>query len=321
MPSPSKPPLKPQPSADPDNPPTRAVTHNWPRFERTVRRPKIVREWPLSDVERELFESRHDGVSEERLESLGLTKDSVRKREGGPICGGKNTPAWSPEDQASKARPPALQCKNPAGYGTDHFGYGPCVKHTGNTLVVRKGSAMDAGRHLIMQFKAEATLFGGDPDSVNITPQEALMEEVRRSVAMVRYLQTQIAQWNPAAGDLGALPALTDETTRGQGTPTDAAEWLRLYREERAHMVRVSKLTIDAGVDIALLQLEQQKGVLIAAAVRDILDELTLTPQQAELVPQVVPKILMRFSAVDPSEQTMADGALQGETLRETVLR
>jgi hypothetical protein len=126
---------------------------------------------------------------------------------------------------------------------------------------VRKKFALEAGQHFIAQYKAERVVFGGDPDDINITPEQALMEEVRRSVAMVRFIQSQIATWNPALGDLGALPALTDETTKGQGTPTDAAEWLRLYRDERAHMVRVSKMTIDAGVSMAMVTLAQQQGL------------------------------------------------------------
>lgn len=158
---------------------------------------------------------------------------------------------------------------------------------------------MEAGEHFITRFKAEQILFGGDPDSIHLTPPQAIMEEMRRSVAMVRFLQSQIATWNPAVGDFGALPALTDETTKGQSAPTDAAEWLRLYREERQHMVRVAKMAVDAGVSLAMVQIEQQKGLLIAQAVREILDSLNLTPSQASLVPRVVPEVLSRFVSVD----------------------
>lgn len=173
---------------------------------------------------------------------------------------------------------------------------------------------MEAGEQFILRFKAEQIMFGGDPDLIQLTPPQALMEELRRSVAMVRFLQSNIAQWNPAAGDLAALPALVDETTRGQSAPTDAAEWLRLYREERQHMVRVAKMSVDAGVSLAMVQIEQQKGVLIAQAVRDILDSLNLSPSQAALVPRVVPEILSRFAVQDvpapPSGTTVLSGVV-----------
>lgn len=281
--------------------PPRSQTHNWPRYQSINPRKKIVRHWPLSPPELEV-----------------LPSSAIALRSSFPICGGKNTPRFSPEEQQSPDRPAYLLCRKRAGEGTVHEGYGPCSKHGGNTANVRKGSAMEAGRHLIERYKAEQTLFGGDPDLIQLTPQQALMEEVRRSVAMVRYLQSQISTWNPGAGDLGALPALTDETTRGQGTPTDAAEWLRLYREERAHMVRVCKMTIDAGVDIALLALEQQKGVLLASAVREILDQLSLSPEQAQRVPEVVPSVLMKFSTFEPDVQSPT---IQGQLLREVVVR
>jgi hypothetical protein len=208
------------------------------------------------------------------------------------------------------------KCSRPAGYGTAHLGYGPCSSHTGNTAVVRKKFALEAGQHFIAQYKAERVVFGGDPDDINITPEQALMEEVRRSVAMVRFIQSQIATWNPALGDLGALPALTDETTKGQGTPTDAAEWLRLYRDERAHMVRVSKMTIDAGVSMAMVTLAQQQGTLVASAVREILDSLALSPAQAQMVPTIVPEILSRYAKVIPGESY----DLSQVTLTEAVL-
>jgi hypothetical protein len=175
---------------------------------------------------------------------------------------------------------------------------------------------LEAGQHFIAQYKAERVVFGGDPDDINITPEQALMEEVRRSVAMVRFIQSQIATWNPALGDLGALPALTDETTKGQGTPTDAAEWLRLYRDERAHMVRVSKMTIDAGVSMAMVTLAQQQGTLVASAVREILDSLALSPAQAQMVPTIVPEILSRYAKVIPGESY----DLSQVTLTEAVL-
>lgn len=187
-------------------------------------------------------------------------------------------------------------CNRPAGDGTAHLGFGPCVMHAGNTSVVRRKFALQAGEYFITKFKAELIMFGGDPDTVTLTPPQAIMEEMRRSVAMVRFLQLNISEWRPDIGDLGALPSLVDETTRGQSAPTDAAEWLRLYREERAHMVRVAKMAVDAGVSLAMVQIEQQKGVMIAQAVREILDSLSLSPSQAALVPRVVPEILSRFA-------------------------
>jgi hypothetical protein len=278
-------------------PPPRKRTHNWPVYKPPrSRRPDIERYWPVLPVELE--------VGSRSLLPF-------------PTCGAALTSrAKDPIDALfSDDRQNVPLCSRPAGDNTAHLGYGPCSAHAGNTSVVRRKFAREAGMHFIDKFKAEVTLFGGDPSLVSITPEEALMEEVRRSVAMVRYLQSQISQWNPGAGDLGALPSLTDETTKGQGTPTDAAEWLRLYREERAHMVRVSKMTIDAGVSLSMVALAQQQGVLVAQAVHQILTQLELTPRQAQMVPEVVPAVLAQFVRQDVGGSVTPQPVLQGVVL------
>lgn len=171
---------------------------------------------------------------------------------------------------------------------------------------------MNAGKHFILKRKAEASLFGGDPDTIDLTPEEAILEEVRRSVAMVRYIQQQISQWQPDAGDLGALPALTDETTKGMSAETDAAGWLKLYREERAHMLRASKMAIDVGISLLMVKLAQEQGIRLASAVQEILDSLSLTPDQAQLVPVVVPEILSKFANMPqtPIDQPVLQGVV-----------
>lgn len=273
-------------------PPDPRLTHNFPVYRPPRRRRKDVIRWdPPDPVIAEAF------PEEARRYSYPF-----------PICGSAISVRRSGDAESEERN---RTCQSRAGEGTAHLGFGPCVKHAGNTSVVRRKFAMEAGQQFIKRFKAEQILFGGDPDSINLTPPQALMEELRRSVAMVRFLQAQISTWDPAAGDLGSLPALTDETTKGQSAPTDAAEWLRLYREERQHMVRVAKMSIDAGVSMAMVQIEQQKGVLIAQAVRDILDSIGLTPSQAALVPKVVPEILSRF-AVQADGFDPANATLQG---------
>lgn len=281
----------------PDRPkPDSKVTHNWPPYRPPrSRRADLVRP-PVPDP----------------VIASAFPEWAIAYSGPFPECGAQRSLRDSSDPTIIERTRP---CPRPAGDGTAHYGFGPCVAHTGNTSAVRKKFALQAGQHFITRFKAERVVFGGDPDSIRLTPAEALMEELRRSVAMVRYLQAQIATWDPQAGDFGALPALVDETTRGQSAPTDAAEWLRLYREERAHMVRVAKMSVDAGVSLAMVQIEQQKGVMIAQAVRDILDSLSLTPSQAALVPRVVPEILSRFVQVDPSvpgSGSGSDAVLQG---------
>lgn len=273
--------------------PPRSKSHNWPPYKRGMapRRPPIERHLPQSE-----------------LELLAYPLVPYRPF---PRCGGRKTSPGDP-DGASIERPLHTQCTKDAGEGTDHVGFGPCAGHGGATKAVRKNAAMDAGRYFILQRKAEMTLFGGDPDSINITPEEALLEEVRRSVAMVRYIQRQLASWDPGSGDLGALPALSDETTRGMALDTDAAGWIKIYREERAHMVRVSKMALDVGISLLMVKLAQEQGLRLASAVERILEELSLTPSQAQLVPTIVPKVLAQFADMPqaPIDQPVLQGVV-----------
>lgn len=240
-------------------------------------------------------------------------------------------------------------CHNAKGSRTDHPGYGTCAKHGGNTEAGVKSAMREMGRDLAQKFKSEQR-FGGDrrdPSLATLTPEQALLEEVRRSAAFVRFLEERIARWNltpvhekvledfatstrtsvrnrahapgnePTLGrhleqllnDLpledpdnpGYLPPLTAQHERtGIVAFTDAREWLYLYREERGHLARVAKMCIDAGVAQRLVTLAEDQGRILASAIRAVLNALNLSPQQAALIPVVVPPILRAVANDQP---------------------
>lgn len=211
-------------------------------------------------------------------------------------------------------------CKQPAGHGTSHPGFGYCKFHGGNTAAGRKAGAKAMGRAIIQQRRAESAAFGDRNDPLNdVTPEQALLEEVRRSVALVRWLEEKISSWQidtspltdpptqaraqeiKMARGLG-LPALTEETFKGTPYATDAHSWLILYREERDHMVKVSKLTIDAGIAERQVRLAENQGLLLATAINAILRALSLSAEQASQVPELVPRILRQIASGDTIE-------------------
>lgn len=195
------------------------------------------------------------------------------------------------------------QCSRGAGQGTSHVGVGYCSMHGGNTPAGKKSAARAYGRQLVLDHKER---FGGDKDAPeirNITAEAALLEEVRRSVAMVRWLESRISEWeldatsgSLRAGDTG-LPALVEETSKGAPGMTDTQAWLLLYREERKHAAVVAKMCIDANISKRLVDLAQAQGQVISNIVRLVLEDLEITPRQAELVPQVVPLAIARANA------------------------
>lgn len=223
-----------------------------------------------------------------------------------------------------------VTCQKDAGYGTAHPGIGYCKHHGGNTPAGAKSAARVYGASIIEKQRVEIERFGGNRDLINITPEEALLEEVRRSVAMVRWLEERIGAWsfghlNPvdptdprvdpdseyfdpryrvSQPALGGLPRLTEETRMGGATFTDEKEWLDLYRREREHAMRVAKLAIDAGIAKRMVNIAEDQGRMLALAIRHVLDAMQLTDEQVQLVPQVVPRILREITAGRPLTPT-----------------
>lgn len=235
------------------------------------------------------------------------------------------------------------KCKSRKGAATDHPGYGNCTKHGGNTEAGIKSAMREMGHDLIFKYKSEHAKFGGDrndPSIANMTPESALLEEVRRSAAMVRFLEERIAMWNmgevqtetlerfvnaPAKKIINQpsrealireildglphedpdspahLPPLTAvDNKTGISSFTDAREWLYLYREERGHLARTAKMCIDAGVAQRLVSLAEDQGRILATAIRAILGALSLTPEQQALIPYIVPPVLRAVAHDQP---------------------
>lgn len=248
-----------------------------------------------------------------------------------------------PEDMCgAKNKTREGTCKKRKGFKTEHLGYGNCAQHGGNTEAGIKSAMREMGRDLAIRYKASRR-FGGDrtdPSLANLTPEQALLEEVRRTAAFVRFLEERIGSWNLTptservieefassqsqhgrkypglSGQIekvleeldhqdpdspNYLPPLTAvHPTTGITSFTDAREWLYLYREERGHLARVSKMCIDAGVAQRLVAIAEDQGRILASAIRAVLQALNLSPEQAALVPQVVPPVLRAVATDSP---------------------
>lgn len=191
-------------------------------------------------------------------------------------------------------------CSQAAGFQTDHPGYGQCRIHGGITPAGKKAAARQAGREII-----QAVKFGGDLNITNVTAEQALIEEVRRSTAMVRWLEERIGTWDYDDSEgavMGGLPRMVGETYRGGMTITDQQAWMIVYREERAHAAKVAKMAIDAGIAERMVRIAEDQGIMLGTAIKAVLDALNLNPRQAKLVPQVVPQILRAISNGEPIE-------------------
>lgn len=135
---------------------------------------------------------------------------------------------------------------------------------------------------------------------IDTTPEQALLDEVKRAAGMVAFYQARVIEVDEA--DRNSLiwgQTKDDESGEYPGALYEAAPnmWLQLWNQERDRLVRVAAAAIKAGIEERRVKLAEQEGALVAAVIRRILDQLGLTPAQAALVPTVVPKELRALTA------------------------
>lgn len=177
-------------------------------------------------------------------------------------------------------------CKLPKGYQTEHPGYGNCKFHGGDTPNGKKWAAEELAREMVDRQRQRLGLFGG---RVVVQPADVLLQELQRSQAIVANIERSMAQWaevgypdaaghedGPALepGEINNGVTVWGETLTGLPqlvavhkteyrigyTDTEWAAWIKVYREERQHLLKVAQACIAAGV------LERQQRMMEANA-------------------------------------------------------
>lgn len=159
-------------------------------------------------------------------------------------------------------------CRARAGHGTQHPGEGYCKFHGGASP-----------NHMIAVYKRrarEAVATFGLPREVD--PHTALLEEVYRSAGHVAWLGTRIAELGEDDLVWGSTKEVAEEGFAGASVKrTEAAAvnvWLRLYKEERAHLVSVCKTAIDCGIAERQVKLAEGQGQMLADVIERVFAEL-----------------------------------------------
>ena len=178
---------------------------------------------------------------------------------GTPRCGGKSRLDGHP-------------CRQPAGYRTNHPGHGRCYRHGGGSP-----NGVKYGRRLMAE-KAVATY--GLPTDTN--PHDALLGEVRRTAGHVGWLEARIHELEPDALARG-VASQTTETGTTNRSAVDLARveesalvsvWLKLYQEERRHLVQVCKTAIACGIVERAVRIAEEQGRIIAQVLSAALGDL-----------------------------------------------
>lgn len=161
-------------------------------------------------------------------------------------------------------------CTLNKGFGTPHPGSGRCKWHGGNTSAGKTAAAREAGLALIKY-----------TDPIEVDPTTALLQELYRTAGHVAYLDSKIAEW---------------ELDTSKEIPDAQQHWMKVHLVERAHMAKVAKTALDAGVAERQVRLAEQQGMVLASAIEKILERLELTPAQFALIPVIVPEVLRGIS-------------------------
>lgn len=176
-----------------------------------------------------------------------------------------------------------------------------CQKHGG-----RAPQNLKAAARRITEEKA-AALVATYGLKIETTATDALLDEVKWTAGHVQWLRERVQEIESEALAGGAdrehplVWGITREKSGGEdrGTTEEAAPnvWLRLYQQERAHLVKVCEAAIRAGIEERRVRLAESQGALVAEVIRKILGDLQLTPGQQALVSQVVPRHLRALAS------------------------
>ena len=166
-----------------------------------------------------------------------------------------------------------------------------CRFHGSST---KRARAAAARREAEAAARAAVVTFGLPRD---IDPGAALLEEVHRTAGAVAWLETKIRDLNDEDLVWGMTRIKQGGDDRGTTFEAKPNVWLVEYRTERKHLVEVCRIALAAGIDERRVRLAEQQGDLLVTAIRDILDGLSLTSKQKQLVGVVVPRVLRAVGA------------------------
>lgn len=158
-------------------------------------------------------------------------------------------------------------CKRPAGWGTDHAGFGRCKLHGGSTKLAGRGAALAEAAKVVERY--------GLP--VQTDPHTALIEELERTAGHVAWLRLKVDEVAEDTTDALVGPVGQSGPSESGGYHHPSYEpnvWLGLYQEERKHLVKVAQVCIAAGIAERKVRLAEEHGAMLAQIIKGVLKEL-----------------------------------------------
>lgn len=183
--------------------------------------------------------------------------EQVRDENGKLLCGAHKT-------KIKAGKPP--YCTQPAGYGTNHYGYGRCKHHVGNTPAGIKAAAK-------AMLAEQKVTFG---QMMPIDPGQGLIEEIARTRGWINYLETLLRARGVDEEAIERPETILLELTEDGWAK---AAWVSVWQQERQHYARVCKMALDAGIAQRQIELIEQFADRIGNLVMNLIRALGHDPE------------------------------------------
>jgi hypothetical protein len=161
-------------------------------------------------------------------------------------------------------------CKLPAGYGTDHPGYGPCKFHFGCTQAV-------AGKYRKIMIRDGAIEVAGrfNLDLVaDVDPVRALKDELKRTNLIIHVIESELS-------------------VEGVMWP----EMQAVYLSERQHFAKLAEAMVRLGIEEREVAIKEAEVLLMGQALRQVFDRLQLNEDQRKMAPIIVREVFAALPA------------------------
>lgn len=173
-------------------------------------------------------------------------------------------------------------------------GLNVCSKHG----VSKKARA--AGQRRVAEAKAEVKarkLMNTYGRKIETTAVEALLEEVKWTAGHVAWLRERVGELEQHELGWGTTRVKEGGHDGGVTQEAEINVLLKLYKEERTHLLRVCTTAISAGIEERRIRLAESQGSLVAEVIKKILGDLNLSTEQQAKVHEIVPRHLRALSA------------------------
>lgn len=181
----------------------------------------------------------------------------------------------------AKARHSGKPCMKPAGWGTEHNGFGTCKLHMGNC----PNPIKSAERKMAM-----TEVRGMFDDIPEVDPRESLLMCVRLAAAQVSYYAWRVSLLT----DDNLVSASIKDVATASGkvvqvvTGPSLSIWQDLLDKAIAKLATYSKMALDHNIDERLVNSAERIGDEISRLIRGILDDLMMTDDQMKRAPDIV---------------------------------